>query len=62
MAEEFAVDVEGTEGGVGGEVGAPYGEGGSVGFGIVVLRLRCAVFLHCSGGVVGLRWAIVVYR
>ena len=38
-------------------MGAPYGEGGSVGFGIVDLRLRCAVFCTAVGELLGVRWA-----
>lgn len=46
MAKEFAVDVECTEGGISGEVGAPHGDGGCV-------DVRCFVGALGSVDVVG---------
>lgn len=47
MAKEFAVDVECTEGGIGGEVGAPHGDGGCVGVGCFVGALRSVDVVGC---------------
>lgn len=52
MAKEFAVDVECTEGGIGGEVGAPQGDGGCIGVGYFVGAFRSIAVVGCGKEVV----------
>lgn len=47
MAKEFSVDVECTEGGISGEVGAPHGDGGCVDVGRFVGALRSVDVVGC---------------